>query len=102
MQETGIVRRIDDLGRVVIPKAVRKDMNVREGDPLEIYQMGECAVLRKYQEDNIIPAFVDKGRLLQYLEDDIRLYKELGKDFEERRLALEAMRNKLVSGEFDC
>lgn len=37
MKATGIIRRIDDLGRVVIPRNVRKTMGIREGDPLEIY-----------------------------------------------------------------
>lgn len=37
MKATGIVRRIDDLGRVVIPKEVRRTMGIREGDPLEIF-----------------------------------------------------------------
>lgn len=37
MRATGIIRRIDDLGRVVIPRNVRKTMGIREGDPLEIY-----------------------------------------------------------------
>lgn len=37
MKATGIVRRIDDLGRVVIPKEIRRTMAIREGDPLEIY-----------------------------------------------------------------
>ena len=37
MRATGIVRRVDDLGRVVIPREVRKSLNIREGDPLEIY-----------------------------------------------------------------
>lgn len=37
MKATGIVRRIDDLGRVVIPKEIRKNCGIREGDPLEIY-----------------------------------------------------------------
>ena len=36
MKATGIVRRIDDLGRVVIPKAIRRTMRIREGDPLHI------------------------------------------------------------------
>ena len=39
MKATGIVRRIDDLGRVVIPKEIRRTMRIREGDPLEIYKM---------------------------------------------------------------
>lgn len=37
MKATGIVRRIDDLGRVVIPRDIRKNLGIREGDPLEIY-----------------------------------------------------------------
>lgn len=37
MRATGIVRRIDDLGRVVIPKDIRRTLNIREGDPLEIF-----------------------------------------------------------------
>ena len=37
MRATGIVRRIDDLGRVVIPKEIRRNMKIQEGDPLEIY-----------------------------------------------------------------
>ena len=37
MRATGIVRRIDELGRVVIPKEIRRTLRIREGDPLEIY-----------------------------------------------------------------
>lgn len=37
MKATGIVRRIDDLGRVVIPKEIRREMRIKEGDPLEIF-----------------------------------------------------------------
>ncbi len=37
MKATGIVRRVDDLGRVVIPKEIRRTMSIREGDPLEIF-----------------------------------------------------------------
>ena len=49
MKATGIVRRIDDLGRVVVPKEIRKILRIREGDPLEIYTgtTGEV-ILKKY------------------------------------------------------
>lgn len=47
MKATGIVRRIDDLGRVVIPKEIRRTMRIREGDPLEIYTSGEGEVIFK-------------------------------------------------------
>ncbi len=49
MKATGIVRRIDDLGRVVIPKEIRRVMRIREGDPLEIYTQNDGSVVfRKY------------------------------------------------------
>ncbi|KYH34366.1 stage V sporulation protein T [Clostridium tepidiprofundi DSM 19306] len=49
MKATGIVRRIDDLGRVVIPKEIRKTLRIREGDPLEIFTDREGGViLKKY------------------------------------------------------
>ena len=49
MKATGIVRRIDDLGRIVIPKEIRRTLHIREGDPLEIYtdRQGEV-ILKKY------------------------------------------------------
>ncbi len=47
MKATGIVRRIDDLGRVVIPKEIRRTMRIREGDPLEIYTNVEGEVIFK-------------------------------------------------------
>ena len=49
MKATGIVRRIDDLGRVVVPKEIRRTLRIREGDPLEIFTDREGGViLRKY------------------------------------------------------
>ncbi len=49
MKATGIVRRVDDLGRVVIPKEIRRTLRIREGDPLEIYTEKDGGVIfRKY------------------------------------------------------
>lgn len=48
MSETGIVRRIDELGRVVIPKEMRKTLRIKEGDPLEIYANREELIFKKY------------------------------------------------------
>ncbi|MBO5060608.1 MAG: stage V sporulation protein T [Clostridia bacterium] len=47
MKATGIVRRIDDLGRVVIPKEIRRTMRIREGDPLEIFTEKDGEVIFK-------------------------------------------------------
>ena len=48
MVATGIIRRIDDLGRIVIPKEVRRALGINDGDPLEIFRNGNDIVLRKY------------------------------------------------------
>ena len=58
MKATGIVRRIDDLGRVVIPKEIRRTLRIREGDPLEIFvdRDGEV-ILKKYSPINEFGAF---------------------------------------------
>lgn len=58
MKATGIIRRVDDLGRVVIPKEIRRTLHIREGDPLEIYttENGKGVCFQKYmvtEEPNI-------------------------------------------------
>ena len=64
MKATGIVRRIDDLGRVVIPKEIRRTMRIREGDPLEIYTDRDGEVIfKKYSPIGEIGDFA-----LQYAE----------------------------------
>ena len=51
MKATGIIRRIDDLGRVVIPKEIRRNCNIREGEPLEIFLQDGGVVFKKYNPD---------------------------------------------------
>lgn len=48
MKATGIIRRIDDLGRVVIPKEIRRSLKIREGEALEIYTIDGGVVFKKY------------------------------------------------------
>jgi AbrB family looped-hinge helix DNA binding protein len=48
MRATGIVRRVDDLGRVVIPKEIRRSMGIREGEPMEIYLEQDAIMFRRY------------------------------------------------------
>ena len=58
MKATGIVRRIDDLGRVVIPKEIRRTMRIREGDPLEIYTDNDGEVIfKKYSPIGELASF---------------------------------------------
>lgn len=71
MKETGVSRRIDELGRIVIPKEIRKNLKIREGDQLEFYVEKEYVVLRKKSS-------------LQGLDEDIEhllevLYKKINK-----------------------
>jgi len=61
MKATGIVRRIDDLGRVVIPKEIRRTMRIREGDPLEIYTDREGEVIfKKYSPIGELTSFASQ------------------------------------------
>ena len=71
MRATGIVRKIDDLGRVVIPKEIRRTLRIREGDPLEIYtdRDGEV-ILKKYSPIGEMSSFAR-----DYTES---LYRSLG------------------------
>ena len=64
MKATGIIRRVDDLGRVVIPKDIRRAIGIREGEPLEIFIEGEDTVcFRKYK--------TNLGDAVEHLRDQI-------------------------------
>lgn len=61
MKATGIVRRIDDLGRVVIPKEIRRTLRIREGDPLEIYTATDGEVIfKKYSPVGELSTFASQ------------------------------------------
>lgn len=73
MKATGIVRRIDDLGRVVIPKEIRRTMNIREGDPLEIFLEDGRLVFQKYSpnyRDDLMAAFQNAADYYDIYEDN--------------------------------
>jgi len=64
MKATGVVRRIDDLGRIVIPKEIRRNLRIREGDSLEIYtDSNDAIILKKYSHienvNNCITQYLD-------------------------------------------
>ena len=60
MKATGVVRRIDDLGRIVIPKEIRKILHIKEGDPLEIFTDKDGTVLfKKYSQIGELSNFSD-------------------------------------------
>lgn len=69
MKSTGIVRRVDELGRVVIPIELRNKFNISEKDPIEIYVDGSSIILKKYKQNCIFcgntKKLVDyKGKLI--------------------------------------
>ena len=87
MKATGIVRRIDDLGRVVIPKEIRRVMNIREGEPLEIFTKGRDTVcFRKYETnlcgevdnlDNLVSDYVESWETKIKIQKLLNEVKEL-------------------------
>ena len=79
MKATGIVRRIDDLGRVVIPKEVRAQLGIRDGDPLELYMSddGKELILKKYDTTAPIRSVINQ---LADITSDKDFFKDLDED----------------------
>ncbi len=71
--ETGIIRRIDDLGRIALPKEVRRKIGVGESTPMEIFISGNEIILKKYSPENDLLSMVDS--LDKAVEDE---YSALG------------------------
>lgn len=69
MQSTGITRKVDELGRVVIPKELRDNFGIKEKDSLEIFINGNSIILRKYEpiNENKIRTQVELEKLLSEL-----------------------------------
>lgn len=64
LKSTGIVRKIDDLGRIVIPRELRTSMGINDRDPLEVYTNDDTIVLRKYCPADIFTGEMDN--LVEY------------------------------------
>ena len=82
MKATGTVRRIDDLGRVVIPKEIRRACNIREGDPLEIFLQDGEIVFRKYNpdyRDDLMATLQDAADYYDNYENDRATAEQLRK-----------------------
>ena len=101
MRATGIVRRIDDLGRVVIPKEIRKTLRIREGDPLEIFTAKDGEViLKKYSPIGELNEFSQEyaetlgetlghGVIVTDLDSIIAVSKLPKKDYKEKSISKE-------------
>lgn len=82
MKATGIVRRIDDLGRVVIPKEIRRACNIREGDPLKIFLQDGGVVFKKYNStyrDDLMATLQNAAYYYDSYEDDRATAEQLRK-----------------------
>ena len=82
MKATGIIRRIDDLGRVVIPKEIRRNCNIREGEPLEIFLEDGGVVFKKYLpscRDNLVAALRNAADYYDGYEDNRAIAGQLRK-----------------------
>lgn len=68
MKATGIVRRVDDLGRIVIPKEIRRQLGVSENTPMELFinDSGKELVFRRYDTDNCIKDRLDEFKSVFY------------------------------------
>lgn len=71
MKATGIVRRIDDLGRIVIPKEIRRSVGIHEGEPLEIFIEGEDTVCFRKYKINLGDAVVHLREQIENCGDDL-------------------------------
>ena len=69
MKSTGIIRRIDDLGRIIIPKEIRRTLNIKEGDPMELYVEDETVCFQKYNTADSYKGKIES--LIANINDDI-------------------------------
>lgn len=92
---TGIVRRIDELGRVVIPREIRRALRIHDGDPLEMYRDGTNLVLRKYQSDDITES---AKALKEYLFDEPGINEIFNS---QERVAFQTLLDKILRAKED-
>lgn len=88
MKNTGVVRRIDDLGRIVIPKEIRKTLRIKDGESLEFFLSSDNIVLKKYSPLEGVQSFYK-----MYAES---IYSEIGYDV----MVVDRDKVVAVSGEF--
>ena len=102
MKATGIVRRIDELGRVVIPKEIRRTLRIKEGDPLEIFTDRDELMLKKYSPIATLERFsVATVKSLNDLSGKTCRYLRYGRNFMRIRRREKELDGKNLSEEMD-
>lgn len=64
MKDTGVIRKIDELGRFTLPMELRRKLNIEVGDPLEVFVDDECIILKKYIASDIFTG--EKENLIEF------------------------------------
>lgn len=94
MGATGIIRRIDDLGRVVIPRELRRKLGIKEGDPLELFIDSDSVTFKKYH-----PEADHKGRvreLKRAIQDDEHIAAVIRQEIMRKAEELDALLDDLL------
>ena len=94
MKATGIVRRIDELGRVVIPREIRRNLGIKESDPLEIFVGEDNSVcFRKRSNDNILDSLQILANIIVDTCSDVQEGKALARALLEIAVHIENSKN---------
>lgn len=88
MRTTGIIRRVDDLGRIVIPKEIRHTLLIKDGDPMELFIEDDGVVFKKYKAAKSSTDIIEEA--IFFVEGDNEI------DFEQRQKAISKLRKVLV------
>lgn len=89
MKETGIIRRIDDLGRIVIPRDIRNKYGIKAGDPLEICLEDKSVLLKPNNEDNPKEVIAKSGQKILNALDELFYGEENDDDYQLAQLLIE-------------
>ena len=88
MRATKIIRKIDELGRIVIPKGVRSQLGIKEGDPFELFTQGRDVILKRYAPATNISNVLDELNKMLVAEPDLKCGPALLEKVAEMQLLL--------------
>ena len=103
LKSTGVIRRIDELGRIVIPKEIRRNLKIRDGENMEIFVEMESIILSKISKledsieyakkiSNILNGLIDRTVIITDRESIIAVSGTIGEQFENKKISQELIR----------